>query len=81
MIFWVVSVVSRAIEIPDRATGQLCTDFPKNENYMFLKIKVKLNGKITVIVETCTEYQKSRHEDIVRRNWLDSKRFGMGMLK
>jgi hypothetical protein len=41
--------------VPERATGQLCSDFPENANYMFLKIRVKLSGRSTVTVETCTE--------------------------
>jgi hypothetical protein len=51
--------------VPERATGQLCSDFIENANYLFLKIMVKLSGMSTIIVETCTEYQKSRHENIV----------------
>jgi hypothetical protein len=51
----------RDIEVPKRAIDQLCSDFPKNVNYMFVKIKVKLNGRSTIIVETCTEYHKRRH--------------------
>jgi hypothetical protein len=51
-------VVSRATEVPERATSQLCSDFPENANYMFLKIRVKLSGRSTVTVETCTKCQK-----------------------
>jgi hypothetical protein len=44
-----------ATKMLERATGQLCYDFPKNANYMVFKIRVQLSGKSIVTVETFTE--------------------------
>jgi hypothetical protein len=60
----------RAIEVPKRATRQLCFDFLENENYLFLKISAKLSGKRIVIIETCIECQKIRHKNIEGIGWI-----------
>jgi len=46
-----------------------------------LKIRVKLSGRSTVTAENFTKCQKKRIEDIVQRNWSDSKEFGVEVPK
>lgn len=62
--------------MPERATGQLCSDFLENSNYLFLRIRVKLSGMSIVI-----ESKKNRHENTVCRDWSDSKEFGVEVPK
>jgi hypothetical protein len=52
--------MSRYTKVRDRATGQLCSDFPENANYMFLKITIKLSDKHRVTIETCIECHKMK---------------------
>jgi hypothetical protein len=50
--------VLRYIKVLDRSIGQLCSHFLEISNYMFLKIRVKLNGMSIVIVENILSIRK-----------------------
>jgi hypothetical protein len=51
--------------VPKRSIGQLFIDFLENANDRFLKIRVKLSGRSSIIVENFIECHKNTHENIV----------------
>jgi len=67
--------------MPKRATGQLCSDFSENVDYLILKSRVKLSGRRTFIVETYIQFEKKKHENIVLRDCPNSKDFGVEVPK